>query len=196
MRAAQLLSTGLERRLVEVRDADTARGLVLNRLFDLVREHAGEDAARRCDPRGKGSRFELFAYPAREYLEAAWSAEAAIGRELGGEDAFFEALGRHSVIGFLGSALGRAIFAVAGRDPRRLVAAAPAGYRAAASYGERTVEWLGEKGARLAMRRDFMPPAFHRGVILAALEGADARRPIVAARATGLLDAEYDIRWE
>jgi uncharacterized protein (TIGR02265 family) len=196
VRAAHLLSTGLERRLAEVRDADTTRGLAFNRLFDLVRERAGDHAARHCDPRGKGSRFDLFAYPAREYLEAAWSAEDAIGSGLGGEDAFFEALGRRSVVGFLASAVGRAIFAVAGRDPRRLLAGAPTGYRAAASYGDRTVEWLGEKQARLTMRRDFMPPAFHRGVILAALEGSDARGPSVAARATGLLDAEYDVRWE
>ena len=74
--------------------------------------------------------------------------------------------------------------------------AAPAGYKAAASYGERSVEWLGDRRARLVMRRDFMPVAFHRGVILAALEPSEARRPLVEARALGLLDAEYDISWE
>lgn len=188
-------ATELERRLAEVTEADTSRGLNFNRLFDLVRERAGAEAARRCDPRGKGTRYDLFAYPMREYLDAAFAAAELLGPGLGGADAFWEALGRRSVTGFLGSALGRAIFAVAGRDPRRLLSAAPAGYRAAASYGERSVEWLGERRARLVMRRDFMPPAFHRGVILAALEPSDARRPSVDARATGLLDAEYDISW-
>lgn len=186
----------LERRLAATTDADTSRGLNFNRLFDLVREHAGPEAAKRCDPKGKGARFDLFAYPMREYLDAAYTAADELAPRLGGEDAFWEALGRRSVTGFLGSAIGRAIFAVAGRDPRRLVSAAPAGYRAAASYGERSVEWLGPRRARLVMRRDFLPTAFHRGVILAALEPSEARRPSVDARATGPLDAEYDISWE
>jgi hypothetical protein len=45
----------LDRRLAECRDADTTRGLNFNRLFELVREHLGEDATRACDPEGKGS---------------------------------------------------------------------------------------------------------------------------------------------
>jgi len=186
----------LERRLAAATDADTSRGLNFNRLFDLVRERAGPEAARRCDPRGKGSRFDLFAYPVREYLDAAWAAGELLAPGLGGVDAFWDSLGRRSVTGFLGSTIGRAIFAVAGRDPRRMLAAAPTGYRAAASYGERTVEWLGEKRARLVVKRDFLPPAFHRGVILAALEPSNARDPVVTLRETGPLDAEYDIAWQ
>jgi uncharacterized protein (TIGR02265 family) len=185
----------LQRRLAATTDADTSRGINFNRVFDLVRERAGAEAARRCDPRGKGSRFELFAYPVREYLQAAWAAGELIAPGLGGVESFWNSLGRRSVTGFLGSTIGRAIFAVAGRDPRRLITAAPAGYRAAASYGERTVEWLGEKRARLSVKRDFLPPAFHRGVILAALEPSDARDPVVTIRETGPLDADYEIAW-
>jgi uncharacterized protein (TIGR02265 family) len=92
--------------------------------------------------------------------------------------------------------LGRTIFAIAGRDPKRIVAAGPAGYRSAVSYGERTVEWRGERTARMVFRRDFMVPAFHRAVILAALEASDAKQPRVEARPLGLLDSEYDISWE
>jgi uncharacterized protein (TIGR02265 family) len=185
----------LERRLAAATDADTTRGLNFNRLFDLVRERAGAEEARRCDPRGKGSRFDLFAYPVREYLAAAWAAGELLAPGLGGVEAFWDSLGRRSVTGFLASAVGRAIFAVAGRDPRRLLTAAPVGYRAAASYGERSVEWLGEKRARLVVRRDFLPAAFHRGVILAALEPSDARDPVVTVREIGPLDADYEIAW-
>lgn len=186
----------LERRLAAATDADTSRGLNFHRLFDLVRERAGAEAARRCDPKGRGSRFDLLAYPVREYLQAAYAAAALLGPGMGGADGFWDELGRRSVTGFLDSVLGRVIFAVAGRDPRRLVGAAPAGYRAAASYGERSVVWLGEKRARLVVKRDFLPPAFHRGVILAALGPSEARNPTVSARETGLLDAEYEIGWE
>jgi uncharacterized protein (TIGR02265 family) len=64
------------------------------------------------------------------------------------------------------------------------------------SYGERRVEWKGEKAATTVFQRDFMPPAFHRGVISAGLAASEARSPKVVARATGLLDSEYDVSWE
>jgi len=41
-----------------------------------------------------------------------------------------------------------------------------------------------------------MPAAFHRGVILGALEGSDAVRPVVNGRDTTFLDSEFDLSWE
>jgi uncharacterized protein (TIGR02265 family) len=186
----------LERRLAATTDADTSRGLNFNRLFDLVREKLGDAAAKGCDPQRKGSRTDFFSYPVAEYLRIAWDAADRLEPVLGSVDAVFDELGRRTVTGFLSSVLGRTVFAIAGRDPRRFVSAGPAGYRSAASYGERSVEWLGEKHARMTFKRDFMPPAFHRAVILAGLGASDARSPRVEAKATGPLDSEYDVSWE
>ncbi len=186
----------LQLRLAATTDADTSRGLNFNRLFDLVRERLGDAAAKACDPHKKGSRIDFFSYPVAEYLRIAWDAADRLEPKLGSVDAVFEELGRRTVTGFLSSALGRTIFALAGRDPRRFVSAGPAGYRSATSYGERAVEWLGEKHARMTFRRDFMPPVFHRAVILAGLQATEAKAPRVEAKATGLLDSEYDITWE
>lgn len=188
--------TDLARRLAECKDADTTRGLNFNRLFEVVREKLGSDDARQCDPEGKGSRVDFFSYPVADYLRIAWYAADRLEPKLGSVDAVWDELGRRTVTGFLGSALGKTVFALAGKDPRRLVSAGPAGYRSAVSYGDRRVEWLGEKSARMIYRRDFMPPQFHRGVILAVLEASDAKAPKVVARATGLLDSEYDLGWE
>ncbi len=186
----------LERRLAATTDADTSRGLNFNRLFDLVRERLGDEAARACDPQRKGSRVDFFSYPVSEYLRIAWDAADRLEHAFGGVDGVFEELGRRTVTGFLSSVLGRTIFTLAGRDPRRFVSAGPAGYRSAVSYGERSVEWLGERHARMVFKRDFMPPAFHRAVILAGLGASDAKAPRVLAKATGLLDSEYDVSWE
>jgi uncharacterized protein (TIGR02265 family) len=142
------------------------------------------------------ARVDFFSYPVEDYLRVAWEAADRLEARLGSVDAVWGELGRRTVTGFLASALGRTIYALAGRDPRRFVAAGPAGYRSAVSYGERTVEWLGERRARLVFKRDFMVPAFHRAVMLAALEASDAKRPRVEARATSLLDSEYDLSWE
>lgn len=186
----------LAQRIAAATDADTSRGLNFNRLFDLVRDHLGEEAARACDPQRKASRTDFFSYPVAEYLRIAWDAADRLEPKLGGVDAVWTELGRRTVTGFLGSVLGRTIFAMSGRDPRRVVSAGPSGYRSAVSYGERSVEWLDERRARMTFRRDFMVPAFHRAVMLAALDATDARNARVEARATGLLDSEYDISWE
>jgi uncharacterized protein (TIGR02265 family) len=185
-----------ERRIAECTESDTSRGLNFNRLFDLVREHLGDDAARLCDPQGKASRTDFFSYPVSDYLKCAWNAADRLEPKLGSVDAVWAELGRRTVTGFLASVLGRTIFAIAGRDPRRIVSAGPAGYRSAVSYGVRTVEWRGERSARMVFRRDFMVPAFHRAVMLAALEASDARSPRVVARALGLLDSEYELDWD
>jgi uncharacterized protein (TIGR02265 family) len=186
----------LERRLAHCTAADTSRGLNFNRLFDLVRDHLGDEAARWCDPERKASRTDFFSYPVADYLNVAWNAAERLEGRLGSVDAVWAELGRRTVTGFLSSVLGRTIFAIAGRDPRRIVSSGPAGYRSAVSYGERTVEWKGEKAARMTFRRDFMVPAFHAAVMRAALEASDATDPRVEGRALGLLDSEYDLSWE
>ncbi|HET9555310.1 MAG TPA: TIGR02265 family protein [Anaeromyxobacteraceae bacterium] len=186
----------LERRLAAATDEDTSRGLNYTTLFGLVRDQLGEEAVRQVDVLGKGHRTDFFSYPVGDYLRSTWNALDRLEKTLGGVDGVLAELGRRTVTNFLGSTLGRTIFTISGRDPRRIVSAGPAGYRSAVSYGERTVEWLGPTKGRMIFKRDFMPPAFHRSVILAGLEASEARRPRVEARATDLLDSVYEIDWE
>lgn len=186
----------LARRVAATTEADTSRGLNFNTLFALVRDHHGEAEARACDPTGKASRVDFFSYPVAEYLAIAWDAADRLEARLGGVDGVWRELGRRTVTGFLASTIGRTVFAMAGRDPRKVVAAGPAGYRSAVSYGERRVEWLGERHARMIFRRDFMPTAFHSAVIGAALGATDAVNAQVVGRETGFLEAEYDVTWE
>jgi uncharacterized protein (TIGR02265 family) len=185
----------LKRRLAAATDADTTRGLNFNTVFSLVGEELGDAAAKDCDPLRRGSRVDFFSYPIQDYLRITWAAVDRLEQRLGGVEPVFKELGRRTISGFLTSVLGRTVFAVAGRDPRRVLAAGPGGYRSAVSYGERHVEWVGDKQARMVFRRDFMPFAFHVGVIEAALLATDAVAPSVAGRETGFLETEYDIHW-
>lgn len=186
----------LARRTAAATDADTSRGLNFNTLFALVRDQLGDAAAKACDPAGKGSRVDFFAYPVADYLRIAWAAADRLEGKLGGVEGVWRELGRRTVTGFLASAIGRTVFAMAGKDPRKVVAAGPAGYRTAVSYGDRRVEWLGEKQGRMLFKRDFMPAAFHAAVIQAALEATDAVKPAVRGREAGFLESTYDISWE
>jgi uncharacterized protein (TIGR02265 family) len=186
----------LARRAGAATDADMSRGLNFNTLFALVRDSLGEGAAKALDPAGKGTRIDFFSYPVAEYLRIAWAAADRLEPRFGSIDGVWVELGRRTVAGFLASAIGRTVFAMAGRDPRKVVAAGPSGYRTAVSYGERRVEWLGERQARMIFQRDFMPAVFHAAVIRTALEATDATNPTVIGRETAPLATEYDIRWE
>lgn len=186
----------LDRRLAAATADDTSRGLNYNTLFEMVRDHLGEAAAREVDVLGKGHRVDFFSYPIAEYLRCAWNVQDRLEPVLGSGERVLQELGKRTVTGFIGSMLGKTALAMSGRDPRRLVGSAPSGYRGAVSYGERKVEWTGERRGRLVSRRDFMPPAFHAAVLLQALRSTDAARPRVAWQETGFLDAVYEFEWD
>jgi uncharacterized protein (TIGR02265 family) len=186
----------LARRLAAATAADTSRGLNYTTLFGLVREQLGADAALQVDVLGKGHRVDFFSYPVAEYLGCTWNALDRLEARLGGVDAVLAELGRRTIAGFFASAIGRTVFAISGKEPRRIVAGGPAGYRSAVSYGDRSVEWDGPTRGRMIFKRDFMPPVFHQHVILAALEVCQAPNPRVVGRATGFLDSVYEIEWD
>ena len=71
-----------------------------------------------------------------------------------------------------------------------------AGYRAAVSYGERGVNWTGDKTGVFFMKRDFMPPAYHEGTLQAAIEAVGGKQVEVHGRQTGPLDTEYTLSWQ
>ena len=185
----------LARRLAAVTKDDTSRGLNYTTIFALVEEHLGRGVAREVDVLHKGERVDFFSYPMSEYLDTTWNAVDRLEGLLGGPDAVFEALGQRTVTSFLKSMIGRTVFSLAGRDPRRIVSQGPSGYRSAVAYGERRVEWDGPRRGRMIFTRDFMPVPFHQGVILAALRASDGRAPRVVGRETGFLDSVYEIEW-
>ncbi len=186
----------LKQRLAAASASDTSRGLNYNTLFALVREHLGQAAACQVDVLGKGTRVDFFSYPIAEYLQTTWSALDRLESTFGSTDLVLAELGRRTMSGFLASMIGRTVFAVGGKDPRRMISGVGAGYRTAVSYGERTAEFPAERRARVTFRGDFMPPVFHQAVILAGLQASDARRPRVTGRATGLLDSVYELEWD
>lgn len=186
----------LETRIAAASPSDTSRGLNYNAAFRLVREMLGEQAVKECDPLGKGSRIDFLSYPIAEYLRLAWAVVDRLERSLGGVEAAFFRLGERTIEDHLGSVLGRTMYAIAGRDVRRMLTNLPWSYRATVSYGERRVEWLEEKRVRVVFRRDFLVPAFHCGVIQSGIGRVGAVNPRVTGRPMGFLDAEYEVVWD
>jgi uncharacterized protein (TIGR02265 family) len=186
----------LAARIAAATPSDTSRGLNYGSAFGLIQELASEDAARACDPRGTGTRADLLSYPITEYLTLAWNAADVLEQKLGGVDRVFFQLGARTVADHLRSLLGRTLYAIAGHDIRRVLSNVPIWYRGTVSYGERTVEWLGERRCRITFERDFLVPGFHCGVIQAGIEGMGGGNVRVAGRETGFLDSAYDVSWE
>ena len=186
----------LQQRLAATTPKDTVRGLIFNSLLSLLSERLGEEAARACDPARSASRVDFFSYPAADLLQLVWNAADRLEAQLGGpEQAFFQ-FGHRAVKRLLDSALGKTLLTIAAGSPRKLMSQVPASYRTTVSYGERTVEWLGDRSCRIAYRRDLFPVPYHRGLLVAGLETTGARNPRVEGRQTGPLDLVVEVAWD
>jgi uncharacterized protein (TIGR02265 family) len=188
----------LERRVAAAMPSDTVRGLIFNAIFSVVREAAGDEVARQCDPARKGQRTEFFNYPVTDFLRIFWDASDRLeGKVAGGAEAAFFRIGHRAGELVLGSMLGKTLLALAGTGgPRQLLGHAPGGYRATVSYGERLVSWPGERHARFVFIRDFLVPNFHCGVLAAGAERVGGKNVKALGRQTGPLEAVYDVTWE
>ncbi|HEX8434913.1 DUF2378 family protein [Archangium sp.] len=186
----------LEQLLTLATPMDTCRGMFFNGLLEAVRALGGEEARAKCFAASGEKRFvDFFSYPVADFIKALFTAADLLGPRLGGRDAVMRQLGRRATEDFLHSTVGRTMMALAGTDPHRLLASFPSAYRASISYGDRSVEKLGERQARLKARRDFLPVAYNEGVLTAALEQSTARDLVVQGRRVALLDVDYDIGW-
>ena len=186
----------LRQRLPSATPKDTVRGFIFNSLISLLSERLGEEAARACDPTGSNSRVDFFSYPAADLLQLVWNAADQLEAQLGGPEQAFFHFGGRAVKRLLDSALGKTLLTLAARSPRRLLSQVPTSYRTTVSYGERTVEWLGERSCRIVFRRDLFPMAYNRGLLMAGLEATGARNPRVEGRQARPLDLVFDIAWD
>lgn len=186
----------LEARLAAATPGDTVRGLIFNALFDAIEQHLGHAAAVAADPARKAIRVEFFSYPVSDFLLIAFEGADRLEEKLGSTDAAFQSFGYRAATNVFSSVLGRTLVALAGnRGVRSLLGQAPNGYKATVSYGARRVEWVDDRRARLVFERDFLVPAFHCGVLRAAIDAMGARPERVEGRQTGPLRSEYEVAW-
>jgi uncharacterized protein (TIGR02265 family) len=193
---AQDLREDLEQRVALATVADTVRGMFFLGTLEAVRAVGGARGVEACLEVAGESRFvEFFNYPVSAFARVNDVAARVLAPLCGGWEEAQRRLGRQSTVDMLESAAGRALALVSRGQARRLVGHLPSAYRAAVNYGERTVTWEGPSRCRVLMRRDFLPCAYHEGVLLAALEGLKAPAPQVRGLRLGVLDAEYLVSW-
>jgi uncharacterized protein (TIGR02265 family) len=187
----------LEARLAAVGPTDTARGLVFNALFDTLEEHLGPAAAKACDPSGKGHRAEFISYPVRDALQIAFRGADQLERVVGSVEHAFRAFGYRTTTNLFASRLGATLLAMVARGGlREILGQTATAYRSVVSYGERELEWLGARHLRMRCRHDYLPPEFHLGVLEAAADSKGVQIVVLQGKATGLLDAVFELAWE
>lgn len=187
----------LEARLAATRPTDTARGLMFNALFDALEEHLGPAAPRVCDPTGKGHRAEFLSYPVTELLQLAFRGADQLERVVGSVGLAFRSFGYRATTHVFASHLGETLLAMVGREGLRgILGQTTTAYRSMVSYGDRKLEWLGERHMRFTCHGDYLPPDFHLGVLEAAADSKGVNIVVLEGRATSLVDSVYELAWE
>lgn len=187
----------LSERLALAGPEDHARGVLCNGALAAVARLLDEGAAEVCRSASGERRFiDFFSYPITSFLRLSFTAAELLRSKLGGYDAAFRTLGKQAVDDFLSTAVGRTLRTLEGKKPWRPLTALPAAYQTVLDHGARDVELLGEGRCVMRMRRDFMPPPYHEGVLVAVLGSLGAHQVQVAGRRLGSLDADYEITWD
>jgi uncharacterized protein (TIGR02265 family) len=175
---------------------DLARGLFSQSVLKALRALGDEELARRGARACGQERFEdFFNYPIRVLLQMLATAMPALAERHGDAEQALWLLGHCVAMDFLESESGRTLQVLVRGEAKRLVNNLPWAYQVAMT-GERSVKWLGPQCCRFSMRRDFLPTAFHEGMLVAMLERLNASKVKVVGRQTGGLDSEYDISWQ
>jgi uncharacterized protein (TIGR02265 family) len=172
--------------------------MFFNGLFLAVGRAQAEAGTDRLRQAARGQKFvDFFNYPILEFLPLAYYAAELVsgGAEPEQLTAGIRSIGKQATDDFLGTAVGKTLLLLSGNDPRRLMNSLASGYKTAVSYGTRTVTWSGSTSCTFAMRRDFMPPPYHEGVITQVLLAVGGKDVKVEGRAMGPLDTDYEISW-
>lgn len=187
----------LELRTVLATDQDTMRGLFLTSMLDSVQALGDEAALKRCrEVLGEQQLVPFFNYPVVLLMRLTAAAIRELGGRYGGPEEALRMLGRKATEDFVSSPVGNAVRVMAGKDIKQFLSSVQTIYRMTASYGERSVTWQGPKAGCLTLRRTFLPPPYHEGVLETILTRLGARDVRVEGRQTAPLDSVYDFSWE
>lgn len=176
---------------------DTARGVFLNGMLKAIGTLAGESVAKRClEASGQERLVDVFNYPATLQLQFLSIAMPALLARCASYDMAMRQLGRHAVMDFLGTTAGKMLLTLARKDPKRLMDSLPSTHKVSVNFGTQVVEWMGPKQGRVILKREFMPHAYHAGVVEMLLEFGGATMVGVRSTQTGRLDSEVTFTWE
>lgn len=186
----------LQRRLAYTTPADTVRGLSFHTVLDAVRAEQGEAAAEHCLGALSEKHFRsFFHYPVSDYLRVLYSAGWMLSERHGGFDNAIRRIAGGMAPGFLASTVGKAFLLLTKEGPKHLINNMPVAFRAAASFGEVSLQWVGPRHGMLRVRRDFLLYMNHEGGLLGLFRALELPGGRVNGRQVGSLDNEIEFSW-
>jgi uncharacterized protein (TIGR02265 family) len=187
----------LRHRMAMAGPSDMTRGIFFNGALEVARALGGSEAADRCQYVLGEKRFlDFINYPVGDLLRMSLEMIRIVGAHAGGCAGVLRSLGKQNARDFLASASGKTMLLLAGNNPRRLLSQIPTSFHTAVTYGERRVIWPTQDRLGIFMvQRDFMPPAYTKGLLHGLMEAVGARGVHVSGRPTGMLDSEYEVSW-
>ncbi|WP_158502062.1 TIGR02265 family protein [Vitiosangium sp. GDMCC 1.1324] len=185
------------RRMALLTPADTARGLYLNGVLEVVRELGSETAMRQClEAAGEKKFVDFFSYSSRAHLALVYTAAKLLHDKYGGFEKTLWHMGYKGTKNFFASAVGKTMLVVAQGSPKRLLTALPAAFSVSVSTLQGEVRWTGPNSATFILKRDFMPLMYTEGALQAVFENAKVQNFQMRSREPEPLVGEYMLSWE
>ncbi|HEX8822232.1 MAG TPA: TIGR02265 family protein [Archangium sp.] len=186
----------LQRRLSLATPADTVRGLSFHTSLDAVRADLGEAAAAHCLAQVPEKSFRsFFHYPISDYLRVLYTSAWMLSDRHGGFDNAIRRIAGGMAPGFLASTVGKAFLLLSKEGPKHLINNMPVAFRAAASFGEVSLHWVGPRHGLLHIRRDFLLYMNHEGGLLGLFRALELPGTRIYGRQVGPLDNEIEFSW-
>lgn len=189
----------LVERAAQTTPAHTIRGMFMVSTIETLRRAQGEDAVNRALAATgfhAGEWSQMRKVPLNDFNKLRTEVGRALAPSLGGMEQSIARIAAASVEIFFESVAGRTMMLLAGKDPHRLLGAAPNGYGLAVDDGaKRSYTKVGEKEGRFTFQGDRLGPCHQLGVFSAAISTVCNVDINVTIRQEALLDFDFDVTW-
>lgn len=189
----------LAQRSAHIKDAHAMRGMFFTSALELVRRSLGEAAVAEVakqagHPDAKfGAMRKL---PLRDFNVLRTVVAEHLSPSLGSVEAAVARVASSNVEIFFESVAGKTMSLLAGKDPHRLMGAAPNGYGLAVDdEGKRGYEKTGETSGTFWFTNDALGPCHHLGTFQAAITAVCQIEPKIRIEQTSLLDFKLHVSW-
>lgn len=163
-------------RLERTTDANTMRGMFFASTFELVKrliDQSAADEVRRTAALAESEYSQLKKYPLADFIKLQTVAAQRIQHITGSFEEGVAKVAAGAVEIFFESVAGRTMKLLAGKEPHRLMSAAPNGYALAVSDGAtRDYKKTGERSGEFVFENDLLGPCHQMGTFEYAIREA------------------------
>lgn len=200
--ADQLLideKTAYGQRLALIKPEHTIRGMLLSSIFDCLKKEMGSTVANNA-LKDSGLTAASFSPMKKIPLVDFERARLVIATRLEGKLGSFEAascrMGAYCLESFFDSVTGKTMMLLSGKDPHRLMGAAPNGYSLAIDDGgSRRYTKTGERSGEFTFENDMLGVCHEVGTFTAAIKIVCGIDIVVKIEQHSLTDFNVNIKW-